>query len=820
MNVQHNMNAAAANRYLNINQKELQTSAERLSSGYRINSAADDAAGLTISEKMRWQVRGLNRASDNIGEGISLTQVADGALQEVHSMLQRMVELTVQAANDTNTEEDRIAIQREINEIKTEINRISTDTEYNTLKIFKSTTAPKLSGNPTDVLVYWSENNAPGGTKRADGIIYKGKRYAYEKMGLNFDANGNIIAGTYPVEVEGADGKPLKIDLIFDGGNRIPSGRHYELMPDTNGVSIDRINYPWSSIKKVDEPNVSIQTSGPNKGGEYYFVHAGMRVSFEVEDGAELPTIIDSLLKDGMDTYELRSEGVTQPAQPVNPFLDMKRQPNNVDYITVTSAIMKYIPKDKNSNLAPYKIKADVNQIELVVPADHSISGKEVSVGVWQWDQIVPPLPDSKWKDQGGLNPDSTVDKEALKEYTFSDVNIGSIIKFKVDSEASKNDLINAMNDWEIKVQMNTSMNFSCNPPSGSTVKMSVSGPVSWNLYDKQIEMGLIDSAARPRSLPVTNGIDASGKFTLTVEDGKKNPHVFTATMDQNTLKAQIINNFGLNNRINNIARAKLLYGDSYTPTQTYERSLSFVDNSKRETITLNAEEDTTNWFRDPDMFQAVRDPKTGQIRYEFNESKRKDLEQKVEDMANRMVAAFQNPDLKIEASVTDAGSSSNPNNEVRATMSINSPTSIPNVRYSSTYTPSNRELKIQSSARGGDYIAIKLHAMDTGILKVETVDVTSHDAASASLDKIYGAIDHVSEIRTDFGVTQNRLEHAMSVDDIMAENVQASESLLRDADMADESVSNALHNILMQSGQSMLAQANQEPQNVMKLFS
>ncbi len=177
MQIQHNLSAATANRNLNATQKQYQVSTQRLSSGYRINSSADDAAGLTISEKMRWQIRGMNRASDNVEDGISLTQVADGALQEVHAMLQRMVELTVQAANDSNTDEDREALQREINQIKTEINRISTDTEYNTIKIFKPTSVPKLSGNPTDLMVYWSDDTYPDGNRKGAGILYGGKRY-------------------------------------------------------------------------------------------------------------------------------------------------------------------------------------------------------------------------------------------------------------------------------------------------------------------------------------------------------------------------------------------------------------------------------------------------------------------------------------------------------------------------------------------------------------------------------------------------------------------------------------------------------------------
>ena len=112
MIVQHNMQAANANRMLGINESNTAKNAEKLSSGYRINRAADDAAGLSISEKMRRQIRGLTQASTNAQDGISCVQTAEGALTEVHSMLQRMNELATQAANGTNTTVDRNYIQQ------------------------------------------------------------------------------------------------------------------------------------------------------------------------------------------------------------------------------------------------------------------------------------------------------------------------------------------------------------------------------------------------------------------------------------------------------------------------------------------------------------------------------------------------------------------------------------------------------------------------------------------------------------------------------------------------------------------------------------
>lgn len=144
MIVQHNMTSLNANRQLNITNGSLAKKTEKLSSGYRVNRAADDAAGLSISEKMRAQIRGLDQASSNAQDGISLIQTAEGALNEIHSVLQRMRELTVQAANDTNVTADRRAIAKEIRALTSEIDRIATQTEFNTMKLLSGSFSGKV----------------------------------------------------------------------------------------------------------------------------------------------------------------------------------------------------------------------------------------------------------------------------------------------------------------------------------------------------------------------------------------------------------------------------------------------------------------------------------------------------------------------------------------------------------------------------------------------------------------------------------------------------------------------------------------------------
>lgn len=136
MSITHNLMAVNAGRMFTITNKSKAKNTEKLASGYRINRAADDAAGLAISEKMRYRIRGLRQGMDNIQDGISLCNVADGALEEVHDMLHRMEELAVKAANGTNSEDDRNAINEEMEQLKTEIDRIGATTTFNEKLVF------------------------------------------------------------------------------------------------------------------------------------------------------------------------------------------------------------------------------------------------------------------------------------------------------------------------------------------------------------------------------------------------------------------------------------------------------------------------------------------------------------------------------------------------------------------------------------------------------------------------------------------------------------------------------------------------------------
>ncbi|HOV25209.1 MAG TPA: flagellin [Pseudobacteroides sp.] len=210
MRINHNIASLNTYRQLTMNNTNSTKSLEKLSSGYRINRAGDDAAGLAISEKMRGQIRGLDQASRNSQDAISLIQTAEGALNETHSILQRMRELAVQAANDTNTEDDRGEIQKEINQLTSEINRIGNTTEFNTMKLLNGDRAIVTTQAASTEEITKVIDEGTGGNitlTRSLGITISGSEEAWQKA----IANG-IEIGTDPSANEAIDWKDIDLN--------------------------------------------------------------------------------------------------------------------------------------------------------------------------------------------------------------------------------------------------------------------------------------------------------------------------------------------------------------------------------------------------------------------------------------------------------------------------------------------------------------------------------------------------------------------------------------------------------------------------------
>ena len=265
MVVQHNMQAANANRMLNVTTSAQSKSTEKLSSGYRINRAADDAAGLTISEKMRKQIKGLDRASTNAEDGVSAVQTAEGALTEVHSMLQRMNELATQSANGTNSNTDRKAIQDEIDQLTTEIDRVSETTKFNETYLLKGDGAEKA-------------HNVNAHDAGLDGVTLtdKGDTVDVTLKTLNAGDKISIAGKNYSIGSTADEAKKL-LGTTYDGSVKATiNGTEYTLVADVdedkpanklNKASIEALVVGGATVEVGGKKAFVITDKAPNADG-------------------------------------------------------------------------------------------------------------------------------------------------------------------------------------------------------------------------------------------------------------------------------------------------------------------------------------------------------------------------------------------------------------------------------------------------------------------------------------------------------------------------------------------------------------------------
>ena len=294
MVVQHNLTAMNANRMLGITTNAQSKATEKLSSGYKINRAADDAAGLSISEKMRKQIRGLDKASSNAEDGVSAVQTAEGALTEVHSMLQRMNELAVQASNGTNSSTDRQAIQDEISQLTTEIDRVAETTKFNESYLLKGDNAKTknvymeghdagLKGTLTDEATSATFTVKGGDLDAGKSVTIGGKEYT---IGASVDEGKKMLGAKYDgsvkakvngveytlVETAKVDKDANKLDktemekLIVAGATVEVGGKSATVLTDGNNDGIDDNDSSVITAAKAVELMTTELTAANNIG--------------------------------------------------------------------------------------------------------------------------------------------------------------------------------------------------------------------------------------------------------------------------------------------------------------------------------------------------------------------------------------------------------------------------------------------------------------------------------------------------------------------------------------------------------------------------
>ena len=478
MVVQHNMSAANANRMLNVTSSSVSKTTEKLSSGYRINRAADDAAGLSISEKMRGQIRGLNKASSNAQDGISLIQTAEGALNESHSILQRMRELSVQAANGTETDDDRESVQNEIEQLQSELTRISDTTEFNTMKLLdgsqsgnkvttKVSTVAEAAGAVTDVDatqgVYDSTTAltkaavANVGDKSSLSISYKTANGTIKTVDVTLTCSDKTNGAE---KAKGADGTDYSVkdasdtvDAYIAELKKTELGDLFDITNDTGKIKF--------TAKEQGSAGATVKSITEDVGGtsKAFTVHTdteGVDAYKEI-DVSKLSIYKGTSSEDPANSiFEVNGKKFAYVTADGEAALKNSGY-SDVNYVKTTSATLNDADAKLMSSLVNTKtgIASEVNTTKLKLKADTSstknVGGIELQIGANEGQTMSFSLGDMSAAALGvdGKNVDLSTQDGAKKATTTIDNAIKTISKARGQMGAVQNRLEHTINNLD-----------------------------------------------------------------------------------------------------------------------------------------------------------------------------------------------------------------------------------------------------------------------------------------------------------------------------------------------------------------------------------
>lgn len=758
MIIQNNLIANFTSRQLGINSKYKQKSMEKLQSGYQINRAADDAAHLSISEQMRSQIRGLDQADRNLQDGISLLQTADGALGEVHSILHRMGELAVQSANDTNTEEDRNALNKEYLDLRKEINRIAKETEFNTKQLLYDNTI-SVGGNPEDATVYTNDAGDYA------GIVYNKVRYDWsqfisETNGVSL-ADAATKAGSYYLDTVNGN----RLHFTIDKGSDIPYlCKKYDIKADTSNITIDDYDVEWWNVR--DEDGEAIDTDKPH-AGFYHFTYYGSAVGFTVSEGDTFEDILTML----NDTAEGNSHTWVSQLNTIG----SQEAVYNLD--PLESSVGITMDNKANVDKPPYTINADSSGI-WISGYDSGSSGA-VNYTKVAWSDLTF-VPDYYGSNQGvDFSTGSGIGD--FTNVTFSCKDTGISFDFQISDEASMESVISGLSGITIPTTLNT----------------PVTGAINLNTT--------IDPSATPPKNPVMTGASISGlnlpfetqrdALKLDFENG-----YWTGTSSQAGLQLQ----FGLGS------------GDSsFTLDSSQMNDLkSFFQNGSTNGIELtfaNSSSDSISiYFSSSSNSSDPGRPKSADYMdiNDYNIAMNNYVNQKLTDFTTQLAnSAMGIRSVNAELAVSDFDVTS---------MSAGNSSIAPAYKVKPKEVP---PLYVQAGANSEQNINIAVGRVSSISLGLGGAIINTGEGASNCIDMVKNAADFISSERAKVGANENRLAFAQSIAQNSSERLQDAESKIRDTEMAAEMVKLAKYNVLEQAAQSILTQANQSAQLVLNLL-
>ena len=754
MRIQHNIMAMNAYRNYNLNNKALSGNLEKLSSGYKINRAGDDAAGLAISEKMRAQITGLNAASKNVKDGISLVKTAEGAMQEIQDMLNRMDYLATQSANGTyDNDVDRKALQKEVNQLNDEINRIAESANFNGIKLLDGTWDVDAISDAKKAIeeAQAKIDNPTFDTAYAD--LSKGD---VEDLLLDLPAAGvQPVVGTNTVlEVSGQDGTKPGFSVELDGFS-------YGV-----NAATDKITLTIGTQTVETDP-----LTGKNQGDvlsakDIAALFDGKVFTSDIKDSA------NNALK-----FDIKAEGSklvftpqTDPGKTVNANLDVSIAGTKTTTTKVDAVKDKYTTGALTSGTGGAVNAGD--KITFIVKYKNA-AGEDSTKDI---DYTVKAGDDKTTVAKGlidAINADA--DLKGLFKASGSDT---GIVMEALEAGAGKGavESITVKTEGAFKAELATDPTTTGAQVDGADETFT--GPKgSINVGTVNIKINVLGTNDRLANTIVdlsghyTDGTKITlGDKTYTIALGKDSAYKDAENVvDLTDFEADTLDKEVAASRLTEVAAksGNTIFSIGQDKTDKTKITLQQLSTAKEDT-----DMETMDGLLDYIKISTVDAKATEANKAAAVDAAKKELADAEEDLADAEKAGG---------------------------------------KY--------LNLQIGDTSESFNQLGVKIGSMKTTALGVDGLSISTPEDAAAAIDTIKSAINYVSGVRGDLGAYQNRLEHTSNNLSVMAENIQDAESTIRDTDVAEEMMSYVKNNILVQSAQAMLAQANQVPQGVLQLL-
>lgn len=835
MRINNNLMAMNTHRQLGLNSGAGAKSIEKLSSGYRINRAGDDAAGLAISEKMRAQVRGLNQASRNSQDAISLVQTAEGALNESQAILQRMRELAVQSANDTNETEDRDAIQNEINQLTSEINRISETTEFNKKKLLNGDLAITGDGKAVKNDASYvkaagiTEVTAASGASASAGVygvtVTSDTVAKVENEVLTYDTDITVTAD----DVVDLTGGAYKVAITQGNTKQIDSG------VGLGGTAVDMLDTAGSNTAITLEANSSL------KDEAHTLTVSKAQTASAVGSGLEITNLkLDDI---SSDTYSIKTERVfTNAAAHItdggageavtegavsNFKISADATAAEISDINTATGGMNTIDisvSDTVGDVATITFTNGTDSVS-ITPTTMGSGAQTVKLGALQFDVDVDEILDGVTlgdgsADTGTYNGNTiTIANNAIHDQvTVSDgVNEATASVVSQTGGAMTFDLDGGGDDFFLT---STAADF----VQDNTLNVTVQSEYSIKLEDTSAQVGStvvvneVDIAGDANAL--TNlSFGGSGALidldAATLAGKAAGDHTVTFTVDTaagykaELQKADGTAVTGAEVTLNDAAVAGTKIDLGKDVFLTYKGA----DLAAGGDVFFGVNDNVTEYTFE--MTGAASETKTGISAGDtVTFSNGVSVETDAATLANSNTTAFTLENTDVDNSVKMQIGANTGQNIAIDISDVGSQA----LDVSSDTASATKTVTVDSKNYEAQFLATKSVTAD-GEKEEYALDIGDHDKATAAVEVINTALTSISDQRAKLGAVQNRLEHTIKNLDTSAENLQASESRIRDVDMAKEMMEFTKNNILQQAAQSMLAQANQAPQGVLQLL-